>query len=591
MSFAYHPNPAINRWEHQQQEKARLRRIADIRPVVQSGRPPRPLHPASQPSSRMPSVDGGSRPSSQCSSPVLYKPRRRARSESPARRLAPIQHPAAPGAHALHTDRRSLPEAGSRIMYDPVGNATHYSAPALSVGDSSEALSDLARQDRRSLPPAPSLDSLIGGPKASPRLPPVAPRRQSTGSPSRAVPERREGRGPKKSARDRSNSKKRAKELHREAAKPAAAPRARSGSGQPDAHRAPVSAQPEGLRREPTAEFLQAALRPEPEAEVERNTRAIVEDVGAELPEKSVAGKDPGATDLKSAAEIEDWLAMAKQRLAEVCPPAPQADNHGAGSTLANSNTETQDHPKEVGNSTESALLGDAPGLAQEAGQTAAASEHCSVTSEMPEEVIISSTSGHMPSRSAEAPSVTEESMRPGSHSAAASFHSGQAPSKSAGVPSIMEDSMPPEAQSATISAHEPIQSDTRSQGSKEMGETADDASKGAATGTLRATGRHADLSKQATGSQNFGETSESRDPSKQDVPVEEAQSEHAGVTPSSSLRSGQANPNATGNSDAALASTFRSSRKDFNATSASYADDFEEYEADEDEDDEEDDD
>lgn len=81
--LAYNLKNNHARWEQDRQEAQRRRRLADVHSVVQTRRPPRP----SKPGSRAPSVEG-SRPSSQCSTPVLYKPR--ARSASPQRRLEPL---------------------------------------------------------------------------------------------------------------------------------------------------------------------------------------------------------------------------------------------------------------------------------------------------------------------------------------------------------------------------------------------------------------------------------------------------------------------------------------------------------------------
>jgi len=138
--LAYVPKRNHARWEQDRQELLRRRRLAEVRGVVQSRRPPRPGGPMQREGiSRVPSLDGGSRPSSQCSTPKLYKPR--ARSASPQKRLEPLERRPPQGPPLRQGGVPQSPERRGREL--PIGSTPVRPAYMISPGQRRKDLEKL----------------------------------------------------------------------------------------------------------------------------------------------------------------------------------------------------------------------------------------------------------------------------------------------------------------------------------------------------------------------------------------------------------------------------------------------------------------
>mmetsp|Transcript_42848 Transcript_42848/g.118442 ORF Transcript_42848/g.118442 Transcript_42848/m.118442 type:complete len:729 (-) Transcript_42848:102-2288(-) len=299
-SGAYRHQSNHAKWEQERQEIARLRRLADVRPVVKSkARPPRPQapHPSSQPPSRYPSVES-SRHETPASSPGELVLKRRTRSVSPRTRLEPLQHGAPSPGPALRPAAQPpaalLDELDRGLVHDPIrGLAQH----------------------------------LVGRPGPRRPLPPVAPQRRALSSEAPRQRSARRGVSPGMEA-------KRGKE--------------RRGRG-PLSRESSVDVLPPSSRECWTA-CADEAKRSELELEEEAQRGHLANpDAAGPPPELESAAESspvqsPAAPqktndqDLSSAGAIQDWLAQANQRLAAAFAPvgvSSTAEGGVGGSNVA----------------------------------------------------------------------------------------------------------------------------------------------------------------------------------------------------------------------------------------------------------------
>mmetsp|Transcript_30029 Transcript_30029/g.54726 ORF Transcript_30029/g.54726 Transcript_30029/m.54726 type:complete len:435 (-) Transcript_30029:86-1390(-) len=163
----------LAKWEEAQAENRRLKRLAEVRSVVQTSRPPRPQGQGQQGQgqglSRQPSHESGSRGST----PPLHLWKPRARSASPGRQLEPLEPSAAPGV--------------GPPLRPPVAPGTQFEAPPLpprAVPQPRGACIPSARRHRAVSSDAASARHRPQPPAAAP---PSARREGRPGSPCQAM--------------------------------------------------------------------------------------------------------------------------------------------------------------------------------------------------------------------------------------------------------------------------------------------------------------------------------------------------------------------------------------------------------------------
>eukprot|EP00931_Biecheleriopsis_adriatica_P067308 TRINITY_DN4146_c0_g2_i1.p1 TRINITY_DN4146_c0_g2~~TRINITY_DN4146_c0_g2_i1.p1 ORF type:complete len:1311 (-),score=283.38 TRINITY_DN4146_c0_g2_i1:69-4001(-) len=310
---------ALARWEFERQEAKRLKRLAAVRGVVQTNRPPRP--PGSHVSSRAPSHEGspqisararsregsvhGSRPTSSCSTPVLWKPR--ARSASPGTRLQPLQHPASGGPKpSLRPPQQPASGYPAQSSESPQLGASHL----LSPGRRQE---DLRRQLNDSKAVGEELEDWYFAQKAA------------DPSGRQSLPERREGNDCDYDAMIKHKKSRQA--ARSEPPKPR--PQQRSPIPSAAAQRAPahqrVSAhsRAEAPPSQPVVPRVESdpPLAPPGDGQVGGATAPQAENTDAPAPEVAPASK----AGLGNAAAIQEWLAQANKKVHDLMAPSPVA--------------------------------------------------------------------------------------------------------------------------------------------------------------------------------------------------------------------------------------------------------------------------